>query len=185
MRAVSPRLFPGTRSGSCLWATRGSSGNGPLLIAVIIAAGMALSGCLASASPTTVDGFKPGAMAACSPPVGVVDQAALDGSCAGSIKRATAALDAREPGEAAVAVGYGAPGRTPGRGKQNARSARMVRGGLTPMPTQTYRSEPLGRLDGGYRPGTECTSRRQRGRPCDYGPPYPGDSGARSPRRLL
>jgi hypothetical protein len=47
-------------------------------------------------SGETVDGFKIGVMVACSPGVGL-DAAELDRGCAGFPKRATAALDAREP----------------------------------------------------------------------------------------
>ncbi len=48
-----------------------------------------------------MDGFKLGAMLQCSPPVGA-DAATLDNSCVGNLKRATAALDARDSGHAAI-----------------------------------------------------------------------------------
>jgi hypothetical protein len=60
-----------------------------------------LSGCGPSQGSTTIDGFTLGALAACSPPVDV-DATSLDASCAGLPERAVAALDAREPGHAAV-----------------------------------------------------------------------------------
>lgn len=50
---------------------------------------------------TMIDGFTLGVLAACSPPV-TDDPKILDESCAGFPKRALAALDAREPGHAAV-----------------------------------------------------------------------------------
>jgi hypothetical protein len=62
------------------------------LLAILIA------GCAGS---TWIDGFRLGAVIVCSGPVGV-DEATLDRGCAGDFKRATAALDAREPGHAAV-----------------------------------------------------------------------------------
>jgi hypothetical protein len=49
----------------------------------------------------TVDGFKLGVIAACSPGIDE-DAATLDRGCTGYPKRATAALDAREPGHAAI-----------------------------------------------------------------------------------
>lgn len=70
-----------------------------LLLTVMVA--IAVAGCGPSPISTMIDGFTPGALAACSPPVGV-DAAALDASCAGFQKRAIAALDAREPGHAAI-----------------------------------------------------------------------------------
>lgn len=76
-----------------------SRGRRPFALALATAA--ILSGCMGSGSSTTIDGFKLGVMAACSPPIGA-DAAALDRSCAGDQQRATAALDAREPGHPAV-----------------------------------------------------------------------------------
>ena len=49
----------------------------------------------------TVDGFKLGVTVACSPGIGQ-DAASLDRGCSGYPKRAMAALDAREPGHAAI-----------------------------------------------------------------------------------
>jgi hypothetical protein len=65
--------------------------------------GFVLAGCVAPGAPTTttIDGFTLGAVEDCSPPIDV-DAAVLDQSCAGFPKRATAALDAREPGHAAI-----------------------------------------------------------------------------------
>jgi hypothetical protein len=68
-----------------------------LTVTVVIA----VSGCGPSPGSTTIDGFTLGALAACSPPVDV-DAAGLDASCAGFPGRAVAALDAREPGHAAI-----------------------------------------------------------------------------------
>jgi hypothetical protein len=68
-------------------------------LGLIIATCVALSACVASGS--TVDGFKLGGIVKCSPPVDV-DAATLERGCAGDLKRATAALDAREPAHAAV-----------------------------------------------------------------------------------
>lgn len=53
-------------------------------------------------SGDSVDGFKLGVIVACSPPVDV-DAATLDRGCSGNPRRATAALDAREPGHPPVA----------------------------------------------------------------------------------
>jgi hypothetical protein len=75
---------------------------------VIIAAAIALSGCMASgnsptvASGSTVDGFTLGVILKCSGPVGPVTSAALTAGCAGDPQRAVAALDARYPGHAAI-----------------------------------------------------------------------------------
>jgi hypothetical protein len=69
-----------------------------MLVAASLLAILAVAACSGS---TTIDGFTPGAVIVCSPPVSV-DAAALDRGCAGNLKRATAALDAREPGHAAV-----------------------------------------------------------------------------------
>jgi hypothetical protein len=82
-----------------LRAARASSRPGAILSTLILAAGLGLSGCGPSGS--TVDGFKLGVVVKCSPPVDV-DAATLDRSCAGFFKRAMAALDARDPGHAAV-----------------------------------------------------------------------------------
>jgi len=51
---------------------------------------------------TTIDGFKLGVIEACSPPVGSLDPALATRSCAGQPALALAALDARDPGHAAV-----------------------------------------------------------------------------------
>jgi hypothetical protein len=56
-------------------------------------------------SGDTVDGFKLGVIVACSPGVGLT-AAELDRGCSGYPARATAALDAREPGHPAI-VGVG------------------------------------------------------------------------------
>jgi hypothetical protein len=71
------------------------------LTMMVIAAGLLLSGCSGARGAPTIDGFILGALAVCSPPVDV-DAATLDASCAGFSKRATAALDARDPGHAAI-----------------------------------------------------------------------------------
>jgi hypothetical protein len=55
----------------------------------------------APTSGDTVDGFKLGVTVECSPGIGQ-DADALDRGCSGFPKRATAALDAREPGHAAI-----------------------------------------------------------------------------------
>jgi hypothetical protein len=67
----------------------------------MVAAGVALSGCGSTQSSNTIDGFTLGVLVKCSPPVDV-DAAALDASCAGFPTRAMAALDARDPGHAAI-----------------------------------------------------------------------------------
>jgi len=68
---------------------------------VSLAAGVAISGCGMARGQNAIDGFTPGVLVVCSPPVDV-DAAALDASCAGFPKRAIAALDARDPGHAAI-----------------------------------------------------------------------------------
>lgn len=79
----------------------------------VVALAVALSGCEAVRSsatafatdPTsggTVDGFTLGVPLWCSGPVGSFSSAALDAGCLGDPKRAIAALDARDPGHAAV-----------------------------------------------------------------------------------
>ena len=85
-----------------------------LVLAVIVAASVALSGCGSTQSSNTIDGFRLGVLVKCSPPVDV-DAAALDASCAGFPDRAMAALDARDPGHAAIVstVAY-ADGTQPG-----------------------------------------------------------------------
>src|SRR2546423_6433276 len=65
-----------------------------LPITVLIAAIVALGG-------STIDGFRPGVMVKCSPPFDV-DVSVIDASCGGDPKRAIAALDARDPGHAAI-----------------------------------------------------------------------------------
>jgi hypothetical protein len=72
-----------------------------LVLAVIFAASVALSGCGSTQSSNTIDGFTLGVLVECSPPVDV-DAGALDASCAGFPARAMAALDARDPGHAAI-----------------------------------------------------------------------------------
>jgi hypothetical protein len=52
-------------------------------------------------SGDTVDGFKIGVIVACSPGVGL-EAAELDRGCSGFPRRATAALDAREPDHPAI-----------------------------------------------------------------------------------
>jgi hypothetical protein len=71
-------------------------------LAVAIALSAVLTGCTGAGNTTTIDGFRLGAIEACSPPL-VSDAAALDRSCAGYQTRAMAALDAREPGHPAIA----------------------------------------------------------------------------------
>ena len=84
-----------------------SNGQVLRISAILAAVALSASACVSSTSvvPTAsairIDGFTLGALAACSPPVDV-DAAALDRSCAGDLKRATAALDTREPGHPAV-----------------------------------------------------------------------------------
>ena len=67
----------------------------PLAFAAIV------SGCGTPNGTRVVDGFVLGPLVRCSPPVDV-DAKALDASCAGFSRRAIAALDAREPGHAAI-----------------------------------------------------------------------------------
>jgi hypothetical protein len=63
----------------------------------------------------TVDGFVLGAQEACSNPVGAIDPKYADSSCSGMLDLATAALDARDPGHAAIAsIGRYADGTQPG-----------------------------------------------------------------------
>jgi len=58
---------------------------------------------IASPEPgTTIDGFKLGVVLVCSPAVGSVDPSLTGSTCAGQLALATAALDARDPGHAAV-----------------------------------------------------------------------------------
>jgi hypothetical protein len=84
-----------------------SIGQFPRIGAILVAVALTVSACVGSTSvvPTAsairIDGSTLGAMAACSPPVDV-DAAALDESCAGYLKRATAALDTRDPVHPAV-----------------------------------------------------------------------------------
>lgn len=68
-------------------------------IVLLAAASTALTSCVGSGS--TVDGFRLGVIVKCFGGVGL-DAAAQDRGCAGYLKRATAALDAREPGHAAI-----------------------------------------------------------------------------------
>jgi hypothetical protein len=58
-------------------------------------------GCDAFAGPSTIDGFTPGDIVRCSPPVGVTAED-LRASCAGDLERATDALDSRDPGHAPI-----------------------------------------------------------------------------------
>jgi hypothetical protein len=71
-----------------------------VLVPLVIAAAVGLSA-VGVFGPTTIDGFTLGSIVKCSPPVDV-DVATLDASCMGHPKRATAALDARDPGHAAI-----------------------------------------------------------------------------------
>lgn len=80
-----------------------------LLLGAIIAAGIAVAGCGAPGTPgaraapgATIDGFTLGVLAACSPPVGPTSSAATAASCARYPALAAAALDARDPGHAAI-----------------------------------------------------------------------------------
>jgi hypothetical protein len=66
-----------------------------------LAVAISLSGCGLFPRPTTIDGFTPGSLAKCSPPVDV-DPAELGDSCAVLPTLALAALDARAPGHAAI-----------------------------------------------------------------------------------
>jgi hypothetical protein len=66
----------------------------PIVFAASLLAILAVAGCAGS---TTVDGFKIGAMVECS---GGIGPRVGDSGC--DLERATAALDAREPGHAAV-----------------------------------------------------------------------------------
>jgi hypothetical protein len=80
-------------------------------IVVLAAAGLSAVGVL---GPRTIDGFTLGSIVKCSPPVDV-DAAVLEASCAGDYKRATEALDAREPGHPAiVSIEEYADGTQPG-----------------------------------------------------------------------
>jgi hypothetical protein len=74
-------------------------GTAPFLVAVGFAAAVAGSGC--SVRGSTIDGFTLGVMVKCSGGI-ESDPAILDAGCMGHPKRATAALDAREPGHAAI-----------------------------------------------------------------------------------
>lgn len=83
----------------------------PIAFAASLLASLVVAGCAGS---TTIDGFTLGAEITCSGPVGV-DEATLDRGCAGDLKRATAALDAREPGhDAVVSVEMYSDGTQPG-----------------------------------------------------------------------
>jgi hypothetical protein len=66
-----------------------------VLVPLVLAA--ALSAC----GPTTIDGFTPGVIVKCSGGT-ESDPAIVDAGCMGYPKRATAALDARDPGHAAI-----------------------------------------------------------------------------------
>lgn len=79
-----------------------------MLIAVI-AAVVAVSGCSVTArsgatygSGAVIDGFTLGVPLQCSGPVGPVTSAAIGRGCGGDPQRAMAALDARDPGHAAI-----------------------------------------------------------------------------------
>ena len=61
-----------------------------------------LSGVESPRTGSTIDGFKIGVAESCSPPVGSMDPSLVGSSCAGQRALATAALDARDPGHAAV-----------------------------------------------------------------------------------
>jgi hypothetical protein len=61
-----------------------------------------LSGAEPPAPGTVIDGFKIGVMEACSLPVGSIDPSLAGSSCSGQPALALAALDARDPGHAAV-----------------------------------------------------------------------------------
>jgi hypothetical protein len=80
--------------------SRGHARAGTWMVGLVLAV-LALSGCGFDGGPTTIDGFTLGAVSHCSPPVDA-DAATLDATCAGFPKRAVAALDAREPGHAAI-----------------------------------------------------------------------------------
>jgi hypothetical protein len=56
---------------------------------------------LAAGCAATIDGFEPGGLVKCSPPL-VSDPVLLERSCAGDLGRATKALDEREPGHSAI-----------------------------------------------------------------------------------
>lgn len=60
------------------------------------------SGIPSPAPGTTIDGFKLGVVLVCSPAVGPIDPSLTGSTCAGQLALATAALDARDPGHAAV-----------------------------------------------------------------------------------
>jgi hypothetical protein len=84
-----------------------------VLVPLVIAAAVGLSA-VGVFGPTTIDGFTLGSIVKCSPPVDV-DAAVLEAGCAGDYKRATAALDAREPGHPAiVSIEEYADGTQPG-----------------------------------------------------------------------
>jgi hypothetical protein len=67
----------------------------PVLLALTLA--VAVAGC----GRTTIDGFKIGQPAKCSPPVGP-GAGPMANTCVGFPDKAIAALDAREPGHAAI-----------------------------------------------------------------------------------
>lgn len=119
-----------------------------LSLSALLAAGMALSACSVAGSSTTfasttpvagasgtatvasgsiIDGFTLGVLSNCSGPVGPVSSAALIAGCTGDPARAVAALDARDPGHAAiVATSTWSDGTQPG--------AIDVTGGSPPPP---------------------------------------------------
>lgn len=70
-------------------------------LAVIVATALGLAGCSLPQATNTIDGFALGPPVVCSPPVDV-DEATLDATCAGFPRRATAALDERDPDHAAI-----------------------------------------------------------------------------------
>jgi len=72
-----------------------------LFLIPVLAIGCSRAAAGAPTTGSTVDGFKLGAPAACSPPVGV-DASRYAASCAGWPEKAVSALDAEDPGHAKV-----------------------------------------------------------------------------------
>lgn len=95
-----------------LWAARWTSRPGASVSTLILAAAIGFSGCGPTGS--TIDGFKLGVVVKCSG--GISEHtAATDDGCGGGLKRASAALDARDPGHAAVlSVAMYSDGTQPG-----------------------------------------------------------------------
>jgi hypothetical protein len=86
---IRPAFVPGLRRASVL-----------MLAAIALAACSA--GPHAPVAGDSIDGFVLGSVESCSPPVGSIDPALQDRSCAGQQALAIAAFDRRDPGHAIV-----------------------------------------------------------------------------------